>query len=119
MLKLSVWMLDDVLRRRPIRGGVHSELVVLICGEQLRAVWVEIGCEREENERENQADEMEKEITSTIYQQAQFLLYKYKPVIIYVKTDGRLTEDTPNSGQFRLHESLNVLSFILHKHQYR
>lgn len=45
MLKLSVWMLDDMLRLRPIRRGVDPDLVVLICGEQLGAVQrVEIGC---------------------------------------------------------------------------
>lgn len=47
MLKLSVWMLDDMLRLRPIGGRVDPDLVVLICGEQLGAVqWVEIGCEQ-------------------------------------------------------------------------
>ena len=46
MLKPSVWMLDDVLRLRPIRGRVDADLIVLICGEQLGAVqWVEVGCE--------------------------------------------------------------------------
>lgn len=39
-------MLDDMLRLRPIRGRVDTDLVVLICGEQLGAVRrVEIGCE--------------------------------------------------------------------------
>ena len=46
MLELSVWMLDDMLRFRPVGGGVDADLVILICGEQLGAVqWVEIGCE--------------------------------------------------------------------------
>lgn len=46
MLELSVWMLDDMLRLRPIRRRVDPDLVVLIGGEQLGAVQrVEIGCE--------------------------------------------------------------------------
>jgi len=46
MLELSVWMLDDMLRFRPIGRGVDPDLVILIRGEQLGAVQrVEIGCE--------------------------------------------------------------------------
>lgn len=46
MLKLSVRMLDDVLRLGPIRGGVDPDLVVLVCGEQFGAVYrVEVGCD--------------------------------------------------------------------------
>lgn len=45
VLKLPVGVLDDVLRLRPIRGGVDADLVVLICREQLGAVQrVEISC---------------------------------------------------------------------------
>ena len=54
MLKLSVWMLDDMLRLRPIGGRVNADLVVLICGEQLGAVqWIEIGCDREQRGKRN------------------------------------------------------------------
>lgn len=46
MLELSVRMLDDMLRLRPVGGRVDADLVILIRGEQLGAVqWVEIGCE--------------------------------------------------------------------------
>lgn len=47
MLKLSVRMLDNVLRLGPVRGRVHPDLVVLVCGEQFGAVQrVEVGCDR-------------------------------------------------------------------------
>lgn len=46
MLKLSVRMLDNVLRLGPVRGRVDPDLVILVCGEQLGAVQrVEVGCD--------------------------------------------------------------------------
>lgn len=46
VLKLSVWVLDDLLRLGPVTGSVNTDLVELICGEQLGAVRrIEIGWE--------------------------------------------------------------------------